>query len=206
MFTAQRTDATPEAANATQAPGAAAAAGQSSQAQAPLTQRPADDALALRAPHRSAAESHRAGEELDPADRGSQGGSNGLLPMVAYPMRRQEKAASKARPSRALNLPRHSTSVAMTSQSMVTTSHDTVRTREPHRPGVVLTKNERIRLQVMQVQIRLASLSLYEGPIDGILSPETITGVRYFQTLKGMRNTGTLAAGTLSALDVPPLV
>ena len=39
----------------------------------------------------------------------------------------------------------------------------------------------------------------------GTLNPETMTGVRHFQTLKGMRPTGTLAAGTLSALGVPPV-
>jgi peptidoglycan hydrolase-like protein with peptidoglycan-binding domain len=55
----------------------------------------------------------------------------------------------------------------------------------------------------MQVQIRLTRLSLYEGPIDGTLNPETVIGVRHFQTLKRMRPTGTLAAGTLSALGVP---
>jgi peptidoglycan hydrolase-like protein with peptidoglycan-binding domain len=72
--------------------------------------------------------------------------------------------------------------------------------------GPLLTGTERVRLQIMQVQRRLTSLSLYEGPIDGKLNPETVTGVRQFQTLKGMRDTGTLAAGTLNALGVPPIV
>jgi murein L,D-transpeptidase YcbB/YkuD len=35
--------------------------------------------------------------------------------------------------------------------------------------------------------------------------PATVAAVRYFQTLKGMRATGVLAAGTLSALGVPPI-
>ena len=54
----------------------------------------------------------------------------------------------------------------------------------------------------MQVQIRLQSIALYEGPIDGTMNPETVTGVRHFQTLKGLRPTGTLAVGTLHALGV----
>ena len=80
-----------------------------------------------------------------------------------------------------------------------------VRQHDSHLARVLLTETERVRLQVMQVQITLTSLSLYEGPIDGTLNPETVTGVRHFQTLKGMRATGTLAAGTLSAMGVPPV-
>lgn len=77
--------------------------------------------------------------------------------------------------------------------------HDT------HQGRPILTKTERVRLQVMQIQLRLASLALYDGPIDGVMSPETATGVRHFQTLKGLHDTGTLAPGTLSALGVQPI-
>lgn len=207
LFAAQRTDATPEAANAAKTPVATAGDALSSQEQAPLTQRPGDDSRTLRAPDRSTAESRRrAGEDAEPSpDQSTQGGSNGLLPMVAYGMQRDEHAPPKARQSRALELPRSSTSVVMTSQPVVTALNRGGRLRDSQPARLVLTKSERVRLQVMQVQLRLASLSLYEGPIDGVLSPETVTGVRYFQTLKGMRNTGTLAAGTLSALGVPPI-
>jgi len=120
-------------------------------------------------------------------------------------MVREEMEPPKMRQSRALNLMRASTSVAMTSNAMPTIPTSAVRPHDSRLGRLILTEKERVRLQVMQVQLRLTSLSLYEGPIDGVLSPETVTGVRHFQTLKGMRDTGTLAAGTLSAMGVPPI-
>jgi hypothetical protein len=69
--------------------------------------------------------------------------------------------------------------------------------------GVFLTQTERVRLRIMQAQIKLQSLALYEGPIDGMLTLETATAVRYFQTLKGLRESGQLTAATLRALGVP---
>jgi hypothetical protein len=139
------------------------------------------------------------GSERPTADS-AQGPSGGLLPLTEYPVLREELTPQKLRQSRALNSRRISTSVALTG-TLTSASHS----REPRPTGPVLTGAERVRLQVMQVQLRLASLSLYEGPIDGVLSPETVTGVRHFQTLKGMRDTGGLAAGTLSALGVPTI-
>jgi peptidoglycan hydrolase-like protein with peptidoglycan-binding domain len=55
----------------------------------------------------------------------------------------------------------------------------------------------------MQAQLQLQALRLYDGPIDGHMSPAMATAVRYFQTLKGIRATGVLATGTLAALGVP---
>jgi hypothetical protein len=70
---------------------------------------------------------------------------------------------------------------------------------------VVLTETERLRLQIMQVQLKLTGLTLYEGPIDGLMNRELVDGVRHFQTLKGMRNSGLLTAGTLTALGIHPV-
>ena len=61
---------------------------------------------------------------------------------------------------------------------------------------------EKLRLQIMQVQLKLTGLSLYEGPIDGVMNHELAEGVRHFQTLKGMRDTGMLTTGTLTALGI----
>lgn len=110
----------------------------------------------------------------------------------------------KARPSRALNLPRQAAHVTITPHPMPAQAR-TTHAHSPHARSVVLTETERLRLQLMQVQIRLSSLDLYDGPIDGIMSPDTVTGVRYFQTLKGMRDSGQLTAGTLSALGIAPI-
>lgn len=69
--------------------------------------------------------------------------------------------------------------------------------------GPVLTETERVRLRIMQAQIRLAGLALYEGPIDGLLSLPTTSALRYFQTLKGLPESGLLTIATLRALGVP---
>ena len=120
------------------------------------------------------------------------------LPLVPYAAPHEETSAPRPRRSRAVSLLRS----AVTSRTMPTLH--TIDTRHPaHAAGPLLTETERIRLQVMQAQIQLTVLRLYEGPIDGNMSPATATAVRYFQTLKGFRATGALAAGTLAALGVP---
>ena len=124
---------------------------------------------------------------------------------MTYPTQREDVVPSKARRSRTLNVLRTSTSIALPTRPMPQPQTGVARQHDLQLTRVLLTETERVRLQVMQVQIRLARLSLYEGPIDGTFNPETVTGVRHFQTLKGMRPTGTLAAGTLSALGVPPV-
>jgi hypothetical protein len=124
------------------------------------------------------------------------------LPLVPYAAPHEETPAPRPRRSRAVSLLRSAAASAVTSRA-VPTLH-TIDTRHPAHPaGPLLTETERIRLQVMQAQIQLTVLRLYEGPIDGHMSPATATAVRYFQTLKGFRATGTLAAGTLAALSVP---
>ena len=127
------------------------------------------------------------------------------LPLMTYPNQREDMAPSKARRARALNLLRTSTSITLPTRPMPLTQTSVARQHDLHLSRVLLTETERVRLQIMQVQIRLTRLALYEGPIDWTLNPETVTGVRHFQTLKGMRATGTLAAGTLSAMGVPPV-
>ena len=78
-------------------------------------------------------------------------------------------------------------------------------TRAGYRSSVALTETEKLRLQVMQVQIKLSGLGLYEGTIDGMMNPGLVEGVRHFQTLKGMRDSGLLTTGTLAALGIPTL-
>lgn len=115
-----------------------------------------------------------------------------------------EPSAPPGRHSRALHATRHaSTTVALT-----TPQHLPVLPTAPPHPcapggGVVLTQTERVRLRIMQAQIRLAGLSLYDGPIDGMLTLETATALRYFQTLKGLRESGQPTAATLRALGIP---
>jgi peptidoglycan hydrolase-like protein with peptidoglycan-binding domain len=54
----------------------------------------------------------------------------------------------------------------------------------------------------MQVQIKLTGLGLYDGAIDGMMNPNLANGVRHFQTLKGMRDSGLLTTGVFTALGI----
>ena len=129
-------------------------------------------------------------------------GNQRSLPLVAYAVDSTDVAPSRLRRSRHVSLLRQSGAVALTSRTVPTVPIVAMRHPPTHSARPLLTETERVRLQVMQAQIQLSTLRLYEGPIDGIMSPATATAVRYFQTLKGLRASGTLAAGTLSALGV----
>jgi hypothetical protein len=206
FFTGRRADEAPQANAAL--PSAAVSGGDAPGAQqAPSLLPPTDESSAQHASHGASAKDRSgAGEQLDPSgDDCAQGPVAEPMPMEAYSARREVQAPPKARESRALNMTRISTSVAMTSDPTPTTDADEARPHESRLSMPFLTGTEKVRLQIMQVQLRLTSLSLYEGPIDGNLSTATVTALRHFQTLKGMRDTGTLAAGTLSALGVPPI-
>lgn len=207
FFTARRPDVASHS-NAAQATTPAGSEGSPSVTPAVPLLPSTDELPATESSNRAMASSAPASGGMDEPSRNdsTQVPSDGPLPLVAYAVRRGEHAPSKARPSRALNFPRASSSVAMTSHAVPVTLTAACGPREAHPAGPVLTGTERVRLQVMQVQIRLTGLSLYDGPIDGMLNPNTVTGVRHFQTLKGMRDSGTLTAGTLSALGVPAIV
>jgi hypothetical protein len=115
------------------------------------------------------------------------------LPASRHGLRGSSALRTAARPSM---------SVALATTTPATPT-PTLPTALPPTAGVVLTQTERVRLKVMQAQIRLAGLALYEGPIDGMLTLETATALRYFQTLKGLRESGQPTAATLRALGIP---
>lgn len=124
------------------------------------------------------------------------------LPLVAYAPSPEAPLTRPRSRSRTVSLLRSAACTAVTTRTMPTLP--TVATRHVSLPaGPQLTETERLRLQVMQAQLQLHALRLYDGPIDGNMSPATATAVRYFQTLKGIRASGVLAAGTLAALGVP---
>jgi murein L,D-transpeptidase YcbB/YkuD len=108
--------------------------------------------------------------------------------------------------SRPLNAVARASTQVVIATHFEPTPHAKVQRSHGHVPqhGVALTETEKVRLQVMQVQLKLTGLALYEGPIDGTMNPETVASVRHFQTLKGMRDSGVLTAGTLNALGMHP--
>lgn len=70
-------------------------------------------------------------------------------------------------------------------------------------PPPALSKNEKLKLQVMRVQIALAGLGLYQGVVDGVLNEDTKTSLKLFQNLKGLEQSGLMSTETLNALGVP---
>jgi len=115
-----------------------------------------------------------------------------------------EKSKRKSVSSRALNAVVRSTTQAALSTHVEPTAPPKV-TRPSHRSSVVLTETEKLRLQIMQAQIKLTGLGLYDGAIDGMMNPGLVDAVRYFQTLKGTRDSGVLTNGTLTALGIQPI-
>jgi len=140
---------------------------------------------------------------MRPATRGDAPAAHALVPLATPPA--LQRATRKSTSSRALNaVARATTQVAITSQIEPAPAPKVGRVGH-HRSAVVLTETEKLRLQVMQVQIKLTALGLYDGPIDGMANPELVDGVRHFQTLKGMRDSGLLTTGTLTALGIRAL-
>jgi hypothetical protein len=123
-----------------------------------------------------------------------------LLPLDREASQAQDAVMPPAgRTSRAL----HAVVRATTSVAVAAPAAPIVPSHGPPSRGVMLTETERVRLRIMQAQIKLSSLVLYEGPIDGVLNLETVAGLRHFQTLKGLRESGQVTAATLRALGVP---
>jgi Putative peptidoglycan binding domain len=125
------------------------------------------------------------------------------LPLVAYAPPQETPAPRPRSRSRTVGLLRSAASATAVTTRAEPTLPVVATRHAAHAAGPQLTETERVRLQVMQAQLQLHALRLYDGPIDGNMSPATSTAVRYFQTLKGIRPSGLLAAGTLAALGVP---
>jgi len=125
--------------------------------------------------------------------------SAALVPLPAQPALHNK--VRKSASSRALNAVVRATTQVALSTHVEPTPQPKV-TRASHRSRVVLTETERLRLQIMQVQLKLTSLGLYDGTIDGMMNPELTEGVRHFQTLKGMRDSGMLTTRTMTALGI----
>ncbi|WP_287932204.1 peptidoglycan-binding domain-containing protein, partial [Achromobacter sp.] len=106
---------------------------------------------------------------------GSSSGSNGGVPSAGSAPR------SNANPS-----------ASDTSKKSGSASQDTVD----------LSRSEKLKLQIIRVQIKLTSLHLYEGPINGVLGPATTAALKHFQTVKSLPATGLMTTETMNALGV----
>ena len=54
---------------------------------------------------------------------------------------------------------------------------------------------------VMKLQQQLGQLNYYEGPVDGIMGPQTAAAVKDLQRQAGLPQTGTMNAATQAALN-----
>lgn len=70
-------------------------------------------------------------------------------------------------------------------------------------PAPQLTRSEKLRLQVLRVQLALKRHGLYDGPLDGVFNQDTRLGLAHFQTVKNIPATGVMTTPTLNALGVP---
>ncbi|MBI3901709.1 MAG: His-Xaa-Ser repeat protein HxsA [Nitrosomonadales bacterium] len=70
-------------------------------------------------------------------------------------------------------------------------------TSTPH-----LSTAEKLKLQVMRVQIALISLGIYSGVADGELNDKTKEALKMFQRVKGLPADGLMTTDTLNALGV----
>lgn len=72
----------------------------------------------------------------------------------------------------------------------------------PVTPSSATTTAEKLKLQVMRVQIELTTRGLYSGPIDGVLGPVTRDAITRFQTQKLLTPNGQMSTETLNALGI----
>lgn len=66
-----------------------------------------------------------------------------------------------------------------------------------------LSFDEKRKLQIMRVQIKLLSLGIYSGRVSGVLDDPTKQSIKLFQGLKHLPETGLMTTPTLNALGVP---
>lgn len=72
----------------------------------------------------------------------------------------------------------------------------------PVTPSSSMTSAEKLKLQVMRVQIELTSRGFYSGNIDGVLGPNTRKAITRFQAQKKLTPSGTMTTDTLNALGI----
>jgi His-Xaa-Ser repeat protein HxsA len=73
-------------------------------------------------------------------------------------------------------------------------------------PAVIKTqesRDEKLRIQVIRVQIRLNTLGLYNDKIDGVFGSTTKNALRIFQRVREIPATGLMTTDTLNALGIP---
>jgi len=68
---------------------------------------------------------------------------------------------------------------------------------------VSLSRTEKLRLQVVRVQIKLHGLGLYDGTISGVFDATTRQALKIFQKIKSLPEDGLMTTASMNALGIP---
>ncbi|MFZ0163516.1 MAG: peptidoglycan-binding protein [Trebonia sp.] len=87
------------------------------------------------------------------------------------------------------------TSVPAANPAQPTSPAQNVNPAQPTTPAVTPSAS------VKKLQQELGQLNYYEGPVDGLMGPQTVAAIRDLQRQVGLPQTGTMNAATQKALD-----
>src|SRR6202044_1049313 len=91
-------------------------------------------------------------------------------------------------------LTHNSTSTPTPAASATSTSAPAVNPAQPTTPAVTPSAS------VKKLQQELGQLNYYEGPVDGIMGPQTTAAIQDLQRQAGLPQTGTMNTATQAAL------
>jgi hypothetical protein len=94
----------------------------------------------------------------------------------------------------ATQTPAPATSTSAANPAQPTTPGQTVNPAQPTTPAVTPSAS------VKKLQQELGQLNYYEGPVDGIMGPQTTAAIKDLQRQAGLPQTGTMNAATQKAL------
>jgi peptidoglycan hydrolase-like protein with peptidoglycan-binding domain len=89
----------------------------------------------------------------------------------------------------------HTTSTPTPAASATSTSAPATNPAQPTNPAVTPSAS------VKKLQQELGQLNYYEGPVDGIMGPQTTAAIQDLQRQAGLPQTGTMNTATQKALD-----
>ena len=90
--------------------------------------------------------------------------------------------------------PAASTSVPAANPAQPTSPAQNVNPAQPTTPAVTPSAS------VKKLQQELGQLNYYEGPVDGLMGPQTVAAIKDLQRQAGLPQTGTMNAATQKAL------
>ena len=97
--------------------------------------------------------------------------------------------------------PAASTSAPAANPAQPTSPAQTVNPAQPTTPASPASPTVTPSASVKKLQQELGQLNYYEGPVDGLMGPQTTAAITDLQRQAGLPQTGTMNAATQKALD-----